>query len=332
MIVDHVYNLVPEDSFLHVGGVGDLTRLHLKLEGFNPGGSIKLKTARNLVQAAEHAGVGMPATRLIESSSGNLGVALAIICADKGYPLTCVTDPNANGSAVRIMRALGAEVTVIHERDANGGHLGARIAHIQRRLAAEPDLYWLNQYGNPSNPAAHADHTAPAMLKAFGRVDHLFIGVGTGGTLMGCVDYFRRRSPQTRVIAVDTIGSTNFGTVPGVRHLPGLGSSRRPEILDPGAPDEIVLIPEWESVRECRWLARATGLLAGGSTGTVLAAVRRMADSLASDAIVLAVAPDLGERYVDSIYDDDWVLQRGLDRAIAEPIGPLPPRVRDVLV
>jgi N-(2-amino-2-carboxyethyl)-L-glutamate synthase len=331
LIVDHVYNLVPEDNFLHVCGVGGLNRLYLKLEGFNAGGSIKIKTARSLVLAAERAGIGLPATRLIESTSGNLGVALAIICADKKYPLTCVTDPNANVTALRVMRALGAEVTVVRERDSNGGYLGARIAHIQRRLLAEPDLYWLNQYANPSNPAAHAQHTAPAMLKAFGRVDYLFLGVGTGGTLMGCVDYFRRRSPQTRVIAIDADGSMNFGTAPGVRHIPGLGSSQRPKILDGSSPDEVVLVPEWESVRECRWLARSTGLLAGGSTGTVLAAVRRMAGSLATDATVVAVAPDLGERYVDSVYDDDWVLQRGLDRALDEPIAQLP-QVHDVLV
>jgi cysteine synthase A len=255
----------------------------------------------------------MSEIRLIESTSGNLGVALAVVSAAKNYQLTCVTDPNCNATSVAMMRALGAEVVIIRDRDANGGYLGSRIAYIQNRLAAEPNLYWLNQYGNPNNPAAHEQYTAPAVLKAFGRVDHLFIGVGTGGTLMGCVDYFRRRSPNTRIIAVDTVGSVNFGSAPGTRHIPGLGTSQRPKILDAGAPDKVMLIPEWETVRECRWLARTTGLLAGGSTGTVLAAARREAASIPTDATVVAIAPDLGERYLNSVYDDDWVARQGLD-------------------
>ena len=315
MIVDQVYDLVAEDSFLRVAGVADLERLYLKIEGFNAGGSIKIKTARSLVQSAEKSGVDMSRTRLIESTSGNLGIALAVICAAKRYPLTCVTDPNSNVTAVRIMRALGAEVVMVADRDANGGYLGSRLAYIHERLAADPDTHWLNQYANPDNPAVHEAHTAPALLKEFGRVDQLFLGVGTGGTFMGCVDYFRRESPHTRIIAVDTVGSMNFAATAGPRHIPGLGTSRRPEILDPAAQDEIVLVPEWETVRECRWLASNTGLLAGGSTGTVLAAVRRKADSIPPDATVVAIAPDLGERYLHTVYDDDWVAERGLDRA-----------------
>lgn len=296
-------------------GVANLNRFFVKVEGFNPGGSIKMKTARGLVQAAEESGADLSDIRLIESTSGNLGIALAVICAANKYPLTCVTDPNSNETAVAIMRALGADVVVIRERDSNGGYLGSRISYIQQRLADEPNLYWLNQYANPGNPAAHEQTTAPSVLREFGKVDYLFLGVGTGGTLMGCVDYFRRRSPQTRIIAVDTVGSVNFEAVSGIRHIPGLGTSQRPPLLDKHAPDEIVLIPEWETVRECRWLATNTGLLAGGSTGTVLAAVRRQADLIPPDATVVAIAPDLGERYLNSVYDDDWVAGRGLDRA-----------------
>jgi 2,3-diaminopropionate biosynthesis protein SbnA len=316
LIARHAYDLILDDVFLQVAGVADLDRFYVKVEGFNPAGSIKIKTARGLVQAAENSGADMLATKLIESTSGNLGAALAVICAAKKYRLICVTDPNSNAAAVSIMRALGAEVVVVRDRDAKGGYLGTRISYIQKRLAAEPNLYWLNQYANPNNPAAHEQSTAPAVLKAFNRVDYLFIGVGTGGTLMGCVDYFRRRSPDTRIIAVDAVGSVNFGPGTGTtRHIPGLGTSQRPEIIDVCAPDEILLIPEWETVRECRWLARNTGLLTGGSTGTVLAAVRRRATTIPPDATVVAIAPDMGERYLDSVYDDGWVAKRGLDRA-----------------
>jgi cysteine synthase A len=316
LIAEHSYDLVQDDVFLRVRGVGDLNRLYLKIEGFNAGGSIKIKTARGLVEAAEDAGAALSEIRLIESTSGNLGVALAVVCAAKNYRLTCVTDPNASTSAVASMRALGAEVVIVGTRDANGGFLGSRIAHIRQRLAADPNLYWLNQYANPGNPGAHEQSTAPAVMAAFKKVDYLFVGVGTGGTLMGCVDYFRRRSPSTRVIAVDAAGSVSFGSAPATRHIPGLGTSLRPEILDQHAPDEIVHVPEWETVRECRWLARHAGLLAGGSTGTVLAAVRQRGASIAADATVVAIAPDLGDRYLSSVYDDCWVIERGLGQAL----------------
>ncbi|WNV87072.1 2,3-diaminopropionate biosynthesis protein SbnA [Umezawaea sp. Da 62-37] len=320
-----------DDVFLRISGLGDLNRLYLKLEGLNAGGSIKLKTARSVLVGAELSGVDLGKVRIIESTSGNLGVALAVICAAKGYRLTCVTDPNSNASAVAIMRALGTEVVVIQERDENGGYLGSRINYIRERLERERDLFWVNQYANPNNPLAHEHTTAPAVLEQFERVDHLFVGVGTGGTLMGVSDYFRVHSPKTRIVAVDTVGSVNFGSEPKRRLIPGLGTSRRPELLSPDAPDEVVLVPEDETVRECRWLARSTGLLAGGSTGTVLAAIRSQAADIDPDDTIVAISPDLGERYLDTIYDDDWVVENGLGRALT-PERPLEEGQRDVLV
>jgi len=300
--------------------LGGLRRFHLKIEGLNPAGSIKLKTARGMIEGAEAAGVDLSRTRLIESTSGNLGIALAAICAARGYLLTCVVDPNTNAMAAASIRALGAELVTITERDLNGGFLGSRIAYIERRLAVEPDLYWLNQYANPDNPAAHARHTAPAMLEAFDQIDDLFVGSGTCGTLMGCLVHFRRCSPETNIVAVDAVGSVTFGEPPAPRHIPGLGTSRRPALLGGHSPDQIVHVPEWETVRECRWLARTAGLLAGGSTGTVLAAVRRQEAEIDPQATVVAIAPDLGERYLSTVYDDAWVIDRGLGRALAEPV------------
>jgi N-(2-amino-2-carboxyethyl)-L-glutamate synthase len=320
MVANHVYDIVSDDIFLQVP-VAHLQRFFLKIEGLNPAGSIKLKAARAMIDGAAADGVDLSRTRLIESTSGNLGIALAAICAARRYSLTCVVDANTNTASVDLMRALGADVVTITERDANGGFLGSRIAYIRTRLAAEPDLYWLNQYSNPDNSAAHIQHTAPAVIDAFGQVDELFIGSGTCGTLMGCVEYFRRWSPTTRIVAVDAEGSVTFGHPPEPRHIPGLGTSRRPEILDVHAPDDVVHVAEWETVRECRWLARTTGLLAGGSTGTVLAAVRRQAEEIDPAATVVAISPDLGDRYLSTVYDDDWVVERGLGRALKEPLA-----------
>lgn len=316
LIAEQSYELIQDDIFLHVREVADLKRFYIKIEGLNPGGSIKIKTACSLIESAEHDVADLSNVRFIESTSGNLGVALSIICAAKNYELTCVTDPNCSEAAAGAMRALGAEVIVVRRRDANDGFLGSRIAYIRQELAADPDLFWLNQYANPSNPAAHEKSTAPQVMAAFKKVDYLFVGVGTGGTLMGCAKYFRRRSPSTRIIAVDAAGSVSFGSDPATRHIPGIGTSRQPELLDRHAPDEVLLVPEWETVRECRWLARHTGLLTGGSTGSVMAAVRRRAASIAPNSTVVAVAPDLGERYLNSVYDDRWVIDCGLEKAL----------------
>jgi N-(2-amino-2-carboxyethyl)-L-glutamate synthase len=314
VLANYVDDLVNDDAFLQVRAVGQLSELYLKLEGLNPAGSIKLKTARGLLRDAELVHGDLRARRIVESTSGNLGVALAAICASRGYDITCVTDQNANPATVSTMRALGADVVVIDQRDANGGYLESRIAYIRGVLDADPTAIWLNQYENPANAHAHEHSTAAAVLAAFDRVDHLFVGVGTGGTLAGCVAAVRRLSPTTRVVAVDAVGSVTFCAPGGRRLLPGLGASRPSPIAHQLDADVVVHVSEQDAVRECRWLARRVGLFAGASTGTVLAAVRHMASEIRPDATVVALSPDLGDRYVDSVYDDAWVARHGLDR------------------
>jgi N-(2-amino-2-carboxyethyl)-L-glutamate synthase len=301
--------LVFDDVFLDVPGVLRGSRVLLKLEGFNPAGSIKFKTALSLIDAAERDGRLGAGGRVIESSSGSLGAALSVVCADRGYHFTCVIDPVANRLAVRHMQAMGADVLTVDERDENGGFLGSRIRLIHRLLVEDPNLVWLNQYANPANPAVHAELTARSILATVPYVDYLFVGVGTSGTMMGCAATFRTCSPATRIIAADSVGSVTFGQPPGPRHIPGLGSSRPPEICDPTTPDDLVQVREIDTVRECRSLSRRTGLLVGGSTGTVVRAIRMYADRIPPGSTVVAISPDFGDRYLATIYDPDWTWQ-----------------------
>jgi cysteine synthase A len=280
--------------------------VYLKLEGFNPGGSIKIKTALALIRDAEQNGRLRATRKMIESSSGNLGLSLSMIAAARGYRFTCVVDANTSQQNIGTMRAFGAEVIVIDRRDEHGGFLGNRLAYIRDALARDPELTWLNQYQNAANPAVHAEMTARSIHEEFDRVDYLFIGAGTTGTLMGCVDFFRHHSPGTRLIAVDSVGSVTFGTPGGRRHLPGLGASVMPHFFDGSRLDRLVQIPEPETVAACRDLAHRYGGLCGASTGTVLAAVRRLAAELPPDATIVAIAPDLGGAYVDTVYNDAW--------------------------
>ncbi len=307
MIYQRACDIVTDDVFLELDHILTDSQLFLKLEGMNLAGSVKLKSALGMVEDAERKGVLWPGGRIVESSSGSLGIALAVIAASRGYRFTCVTDPNVSPQSLALIRALGSEVVEVTSRDHNGGYLGTRIALIREMTAADPGLVWLNQYANPANAQAHARRTATSILKNIGHVDVLLVGAGTTGTLMGCTRHFRMFSPWTTIVAVDTAGSVTFGGPPGPRHIPGLGTSRRPELVRPEQVDEVVLVDEPDAVRMCRRLAREHGLPLGGSTGSVLAALESMADRIPAGSRVVALSPDMGDRYVRTIYDDVWV-------------------------
>lgn len=281
--------------------------LYLKCEGFNFAGSIKLKAATEMIEAAEQDGVLTPESILVESSSGNLGVALSVIAASKGYRFLCVTDSRCNLSTRRLMEVLGSQVHVIVEPADIGGFLGARLDYVRTLCASDDRYVWLNQYTNPNNWKAHYRTTAPAIARQFPRLDVLFVGAGTTGTLMGCARYFRQWHRPVRIVAVDSVGSVTFGGAPGRRLIPGLGTSVRPPQLDESYVDEVVHVEEAHTIRACRRLARH-GFLFGGSTGTVVSgAVDWLARHDGENLTAVAIAPDLGERYLDTIYHTNWV-------------------------
>lgn len=284
-------------------------RIFLKLEGVNPAGSIKLKTALQITADLEAMGRMGPDTHLIESSSGNLGVALSMVCASRGYKFTCVTDPNACDHAVKLMRAQGANVIIVTERDAEGGFLGSRIDLIKKMCSEDSSYLWVNQYANISNWRAHYLMTAPEVHQAFPAVDYLVVGVGTSGTAMGCARYFREQSPETEIIGVDAEGSVTFGGPPGKRHIPGLGTSRKPELADVSLLNKLMYVDEASAVEMCRLMA-SRGLSVGGSTGSVLCAVQRLSANLSRNDVVVVISPDMADKYLDSIYNDSWVHQR----------------------
>jgi cysteine synthase A len=282
-------------------------QLFLKCEGFNFAGSVKLKAALTMVDAAERAGRLQPGSVLVESSSGNLGVALSMIAANRGYGFVCVTDIRCNLATRRMMEALGARIHTVIEPDPHRGYLGARIDYVRALCASDPRHVWLNQYANPNNWTAHFTTTAPAIASEFPELDVLFVGAGTTGTLMGCARFFRQWHRLVHVVAVDAVGSVTFGGAPAPRMIPGLGTSVRPAQLDEAFVDEVVLVREEDTVRACRRMA-SRGFLFGGSTGTVVSgAMAWLAAHGTPDLTAVAISPDMGERYLDTIYDDGWV-------------------------
>jgi N-(2-amino-2-carboxyethyl)-L-glutamate synthase len=280
--------------------------LFLKCEGFNFAGSAKLVTARSMIEGAERTGRLKPGSVIVESSSGNLGVALAVVCADRGYPLVCVLDPLSSSNSRRIIESLGAKILLVDKTDQFGGYLGTRIETVRKLCFSDRRYVWLDQYTNDDNWRGHYLRTAVAIDKEFPGLGHLIVGTGTGGTLMGCARYFKERSPSTRIIAVDVAGSVTFGGAPSRRLLPGLGTSRRPAIVDVGYVDKVVVVGERETISMCRRLARH-GYLLGASTGSVVSGAIKALKEVPGSETAVAISSDLGERYLPTAYDDAWV-------------------------
>jgi N-(2-amino-2-carboxyethyl)-L-glutamate synthase len=260
-----------------------------------------------MVDAAERAGTLRPGSLLVESSSGNLGVALSMIAASKGYGFLCVTDSRCNLATRLLMEALGARVHIITEADPVGGLLGARMNFIRALCAADDRYVWLNQYENPSAWQAHYRSTGPSIAREFPQLDVLFVGAGTTGTLMGCARWFKEHHPQVRIVAVDPVGSVSFGAPPANRMIPGLGMAVRPPLLDESYIDEVIYVEEPDTVRACHRLARR-GFLFGGSTGTVVSgAMDWLTEHGTPGLTAVALAPDMGPRYLETIYQTSWV-------------------------
>lgn len=282
--------------------------LYLKCEGFNFAGSVKLKAAAEMVEAAEREGALGGDTILLESSSGNLGVALAMVAANKGYRFVCVTDVRCNMATRQLMETFGAKVHVIAAGHPEEGYLGARLRLIRELCESDDRYLWLNQYSNANNWKAHERTTAPAIAREFPDLDVLFVGAGTTGTLMGCARYFRRHRPSVTVVGIDSVGSVTFGTPSGTRMIPGLGTSVRPQLVDMSFVDDVLHVREADTVRTCHELA-ASGFLFGGSTGTVVSGAREWlaGNRPGEELTAVAIAPDLGERYLDTVYHQSWV-------------------------
>lgn len=283
--------------------------LFLKVEGFNFAGSIKLKAAREMIEAAERDGLLRPDSIIIESSSGNLGVAVSMIAASKGYRFLCVTDDRCNHNTRLLMEALGSRVHVITTPDPVHGFLGARLSYVRGLCASDRRYVWLNQYANPGNWQAHYRRTGPETAAEFPDLDVLFVGAGTTGTLMGCARYFKEHHERVQVVAVDAVGSVTFGGPPGRRMIPGLGTSVRPAHVDESYLDDVVMVEEIDTIRACHTMA-ARGFLFGGSTGTVVSgAIQWLDENQAHGLTAVAIAPDFGERYLDTVYQAQWVVE-----------------------
>ncbi|MFJ6217312.1 2,3-diaminopropionate biosynthesis protein SbnA [Streptomyces sp. NPDC092296] len=289
---------------------GFSSRVYAKVERFNPGGSIKDRSALGMLLDRISTGQLVPGrSTVVESSSGNLAIGLAQICRYVGLRFICVVDSRTTKQNIAILHAYGAEVRTVTEPDpVTGELLPQRLRLVARLLAEIPDSYCPDQYSNPLNPRAHLATMAEISEALDGRVDYLLVSTGTSGTLGGCAEYIRRNGLRTEVVAVDAIGSVLFDSPHSCRRLvPGHGSSVRPSLLRTEDADRVVQVSDLDCVVGCRRLVQREAVLAGGSSGAVVAALERIAAGIPDGSTCVLVLPDGGDRYLDTIYDDHWV-------------------------
>jgi 2,3-diaminopropionate biosynthesis protein SbnA len=283
-------------------------RLFAKLEGFNPGGSIKDRPAINIIKKGIRTGEINPETTIIESSSGNMGIGLAQICSYLGLRFICVVDVKTTKQNIRLLKTYGADVDVIRTPDVmTGEYLPARIERVRELCNIIDNSFWPNQYANKNNAEAHHQTMREIVATLNGRVDYLFCAASTCGTLRGCVEYIRQENLPTRVYAVDAIGSVIFGSRKAKRLIPGHGAAVIPPLFDGNLADKAIHVSDLDCVVGCRRLVNTEGILAGGSSGAVLMAVRQISEQLPDNATCAMIFPDRGERYLDTIYSDEWV-------------------------
>ncbi|MBW8875860.1 MAG: 2,3-diaminopropionate biosynthesis protein SbnA [Acidobacteria bacterium] len=283
--------------------------LFAKLEALNPGGSIKDRPAVAILEDALHARAIGPKTLIVESSSGNMGIGLAQACRYYGLRFLCVIDPKTAPANLRMLRAYGAEIDVVQEPDPESGEfLQARLNRVRELVGRSDDAFWPNQYTNLKNPRVHYETTMHEVASALGgRVDFLFVATSTCGTIRGCSEYVRDHGLATRVIAVDAVGSLIFSNVKSKRLIPGLGAGLKPPLCDFSRIDECVHVTDLDCIAGCRRLVACEAILAGGSSGGVLAAVEKVKDRIPDGAVCAVILPDRGERYLETVFSDDWV-------------------------
>jgi 2,3-diaminopropionate biosynthesis protein SbnA len=286
----------------------------LKMERTNPGGSIKDRPALFIIQEAEEKGWLQPGGTIIESSSGNFGISLAMIGAAKGYHVIVLVDPKTTPVNVAMMKAFGAEVMVVTEQDDSGSYHKTRIALANKLHRQIPNSFRPDQVFNLSNGEAHYLYTASELMaQCENRLDAIVLTVSTGGQIGGFSRFFKQYAPHVQMIAVDACGSTVFGGEVHSYLLHGMGLSWTPtNIGDLHLIDQVYKVTDEDAFLMCRMLAQAEGIMGGGSTGAGLLVGWKLSQMLGANKRVVCISADNGERYLPTIYNDDWLQERAL--------------------
>ncbi|MBF6171233.1 PLP-dependent cysteine synthase family protein [Nocardia blacklockiae] len=313
-LVTRVTDLIGNTPLFELATTDTGTRLLLKLEQFNPTGAAKIRMAREMVLDAERRGLLKDGGHIIESTSGNTGLGLAVVAAERGYRFTAVVDHHACKDKLRAMRAMGAELVYVADDGDDSLATSAREDLAEAMAAARPDAYFTEQHNNDANALGYYA-VAEELLEDLGSVDILLSAVGTGGSLFGTARRLRELGCRPRVVGVEPVGSIAFGGEGGPYWQSGTGTPPGATVgtaVDYSLLDEGVKVSDVDAFATARAVAAKSGLLIGGSAGgSVHAALTRMEEFPAGSTVVTIVC-DGGEKYLDTVFDDDWMSAREL--------------------
>jgi cystathionine beta-synthase len=336
-IADSLLDLVGNTPLVRLRRVSDGLRCQIvaKLEMTNPGGSIKDRPAVAMIDAAERDGLLGPGGTIIEPTSGNTGVGLAIVAAQRGYRCVFVMTDKVATEKVALLRAYGAEVVVCPvavEPDDPQSYYS-----VAERLVREtPGAFRPNQYDNEWNPWAHEHSTGPELWRqTAGQITHFVAGVGTGGTITGVARYLKAQNPAVQIVGADPAGSVYSGGSGRPYLVEGIGEDFWPTTYDPTLVDRVVAISDEDSFLMARRVTAEEGILIGGSGGTAVAAALEVGRELGPDDLVVVIVPDSGRGYLSKVFDDDWMAGYGFlyseGRTVADVLrartGDVPPLV-----
>ncbi|MEE8125553.1 MAG: cysteine synthase A [Nitrospirales bacterium] len=267
-----------------------------KAEFYNPGGSVKDRICLNMIDEAEKQGLLKPGSTIVEPTSGNTGIGLALVAAVRGYKLILVMPEGMSLERASLLSSYGAQLVLTPAREGMRGS----INEAESMLEQNPEYFMPNQFSNPANPAMHRKTTALEILEALnGQVDALVAAVGTGGTITGCGEVFKEKNPHIKIIAVEPTGSPVLsGGEPGPHKIQGIGAGFVPAVLNRSLLDEIMTVTDEEAYQITKQLAKKEGLLVGISSGANVFAAQKVAESLGPDKNVVTILCDTGERYL----------------------------------
>jgi cystathionine beta-synthase len=332
-VVRNVSDLIGRTPLLELGRTDHGARLLLKLEMFNPTGTAKIRMAQEMVRDAEERGALRPGGRIVESTSGNTGLGLAVIAAERGYGFTAVVDNHASADKLRAMRALGAHLVYVTDDGTEELATAAR-EELAARLAKEDDnSYFTAQHNNLANADGYAGLAGELDTALDGKIDVLVGAVGTGGSLCGTARVLRRTVPRLWTVGVEPKGSIAFGGPAHDYYQSGTGTPEGAEIgicVDFDLIDEGVKVGDVEAFAAARVLAARIGLLIGGSAGGVVYEALARVPALPPGATMVAILNDGGEKYLDTVFDDDWMTERDLiDPDVEHKVGAMLTRLRE---
>jgi cysteine synthase len=300
MIYDNITETIGRTPIVRIQRLAPANvTMYVKVEYFNPGGSVKDRLALGIILDAERRGTLKPGQTVVEATSGNTGVALAMVCAQRGYPFVAVMAESFSVERRQIMRAYGAKVILTPAAERGSG-----MVRKAAELATKHGWFLANQFENEANPAYHRQTTGPEILQDFAgaRLDYFVTGWGTGGTLSGAGHVLKLARPDLKVIVVEPEGAQLLGGAEFKPHkIQGWTPDFVPGVLDRKMADERLAVTDGEAVEAARALAHKEGLFVGISSGATFAAARKVADKAPAGSVVLAMLPDTGERYLSTV-------------------------------